>query len=302
MAIHDAKRLQNLVEYATNGHVAVAQQNLGSTTCSPLYKSWENTDLGTTLTAYAQSREIEFEIGVLEGKFDSKLASTVFAAGYLSQMIRLEIHRQFPNRFEGRILKRLFLGDVAYTALGAILNFEPQVTWLARSQLAAYRSGYYADSDLYPIYIFILRVLSDYIEKSEIEVAGAALTEPIFQNLFELWRTPSAQELVPACLAALDFHTHQSKQGNSSHFYEFEQGNWSRIPLEIWLIFKLRTRLGLANPVLDHPMMEGACGVIPVDCEFTPDEITNAVYQRMKHDEFDEIDIFSQMTKNQNTQ
>ena len=285
---NDLKTIRDLERFLSHGFVPVAPEYaVPEEAVVPPRMGWESY-VYSNLLAYANARELEFERGLVEGRIAWELASQVFAAAYLSHMIRLEIHRLFPLRLAGRTLKSLPMQDLAYTALGVVLGCEPQATRLVRAQLAAYRKGYYGNAKFYPIYLFILSVLADYVENSAIEVIDEAVQEPILQQLLASWRTPDAGHLAPVCLAALDFHTHRCKHDNLKNFYEFTEGNWTRIPIEIWLIFKLRQRLGLTNPVLDHPMMAGACGVVPPDVGFRADPLITAVYERMKQDGFDE--------------
>jgi hypothetical protein len=57
-------------------------------------------------------------------------------------------------------------------------------------------------------------------------------------------------------------------------FREFSNGTWSRTPLAILLVFKLRGLLGLRNPELDHPLMNSVLGKLPPDHQFVPDTFT----------------------------
>ena len=40
-----------------------------------------------------------------------------------------------------------------------------------------------------------------------------------------------------------------------TQYYEFESLHWTRTPFEILLVMKLRQKLGLQNPDLDHPLL-----------------------------------------------
>ena len=96
-------------------------------------------------------------------------------------------------------------------------------------------------------------------------------------------------------LAACDFHTHRFKIGKGKDFYEFENGDWTRTPFEILLVFKLRQKLGLKNPKLDHPLMNTALGELPPEVPFEP-MIGYAGAARMVREGYDEDTIYTTAT------
>jgi hypothetical protein len=291
-AAHDPKRAQDLEGYVADGLIPIPPEfAIPEQPVNPPRLSWQTSDLASRLSGYAMSRQFEFENSWISGEKNIDLASCGFAAAYLSQMIQLDNERLFPLRFGGRRLKALSLRSIPYVALGVVLGCEPQARILARAQLAAYRSGYFRDTAYYPIFVFILRLLANYLEEADIDIHGEALQEPVFLNLFEAWKFADAEDIAPLCLAALDIHTHRSKQGNAKNFYEFEQGDWIKIPIEIWLLFKLRELISLKNPSLDHPLMRGAGNISSTDSNFKADPLILAVYARMKRDGFDEGEI-----------
>lgn len=285
---HDSKRIQDLECYVADGVIPIPLEfAIPDQPVNPPRLSWQTTDLASRLSGYAMARQFEFEISWINGEKNSDLASCGFAAAYLSQMIQLDNERLFPLRFDGRRLKALSLRSIPYVALGVVLGCEPQARILAQGQLGAYRSGYFRDAAYYPIFIFILRLLADFFEGADIGVDGEASKEPVLLNLFKAWRAVDAEEIAPLCLAALDLHTHRCKQGNAKSFYEFEQGDWIRIPIEIWLLFRLRDLISLKNPSLDHPLMAGG-RILDAESIFKADPLISAVYARMKRDGFDE--------------
>ena len=168
------------------------------------------------------------------------------------------------------------MSNVVFTALGVIIGCEPQAHRLARMQLAAFRRDYFADKCHYPIFNFVLRVMADYLNEPQLVLEGDALDEPILNALFDVWRHPDPAALEYIALAACDFHTHRIKAGKGKNFHEFENGDWTRTPFEILLVFKLRQKLRLRNPKLDHPLMNTALGQLPTEVPFEPDELVCA--------------------------
>jgi hypothetical protein len=66
-----------------------------------------------------------------------------------------------------------------------------------------------------------------------------------------------------------------------------------RVPIEILLVFKLRSLIGLQNPHLEHPIMDTAFGILPPEIGFQPDLLTARVRARMSQDGYDEAEIVS---------
>ena len=99
--------------------------------------------------------------------------------------------------------------------------------------------------------------------------------------------------LVPACLAVCDVHTRLCEVACDTQATEFNNGEFSRTPIEILMIFKLRQRLGLHNPVIDHPLMQSPLGLLPDEVRFEsiaagPDDLIYRVRAKMMEDEYDE--------------
>lgn len=244
------------------------------------------------MIGYAHVRELEFEVRAVEGKLDEVLAMHAFASAYTSQVINLHVHNRFPMRFGGRRLGRLSQVSLPYTAMGVLLGL-PQAVNMARMQLAAYRRGDYLSPGVYPIYEFVLSLLRDYLDEPPLGRDDAVrVDETILLNLLERWRNPDPQELVAVLLDACDFHTQRCKTGKGTQYYEFESLHWTRTPFEILLVMKLRQKLGLQNPDLDHPLMNTALGVLPNEVPFAPDDLIARVRARMMQDGYDEQAIF----------
>lgn len=94
------------------------------------------------------------------------------------------------------------------------------------------------------------------------ELSGEALADPVFTGLFESWRTPDADALVPLCLAACDYHSYRCQQGDKSSFFKFERMTFTRTPNAMLVLFRLRAYLGLENPAIDHPLMNSPSGTL----------------------------------------
>jgi hypothetical protein len=267
---------------------------------TPPRKGWESfVDL--KLSHYGSMRLAEWEIaGIDRQRWDPDLVATAFSAVYLQQMIDLYIHLLFPIRHPGRVLQRMSFSQFSFTALGLVIGRHEEALRLARLQLAAFRKQYYNLILARPISAFIARILADYLGEPPVGVRGdpphllkgEIPADPVMQGLFNEWRAPDPEVLLPHCIAACDIHTHQAITGANSYRLEFGNGNWTRIPIAVLLVFKLRILLGLGNPQIDHPLMNSALGKLPSETDYKPDELVESVRARMMQDGYNEQEIW----------
>jgi hypothetical protein len=236
--------------------------------------------LDTDLSLVALLRLFEVERRGMAGEpFDTKSAVHAFAAEYTSQIIELELSSLALTRY-GEPRSFLLMDGMPFTALGLVVGCRTEATRLARAQLAGYQKGWFDGTDKVPVYTFILRILAAHLEEPVPKPGTNA--DPIFDALFDLWRSSSTDELAQVCLAACDSHTHRCVSG------EFENGNWTRLPIEILLLFKLRQLAGLQNPTLDHPLMNTPLGRLPSEARFEPDDLVKRVRARIAKHGYDE--------------
>lgn len=255
---------------------------------APETKPWQRLNL----FRYATFLLINFEKNALEHKYDVSFAQHTFACAYHWQLV------DYYSNYMGSILHkkesalRLNYTSLPYIALGVVIGCKEEAFRLARLILHAYRHALDDQKRFYPIFQFMLRILADYLNEPPHVIMGEALNEPIFNALFSLWREPDIEILASVCLAACDFHTHRCKPGSGKSFYEFEVVGWNWMPIEILLLFKLRQLLGLQNPVLNHPLMDTPLGVLPPEVAFEPDDLTRRVYERMRQDGYDDMEMY----------
>lgn len=261
-----------------------------------LVKKWENGFIFSYLGAHARRQLAKFEIkSIDENIWASTTARHLFSTMYTEQMGSLSWHAQFPSISNGRVLKALTVRSVICTAFGVVLGCA-EAFKLARMQLAAHRKEYYWDENDYPVFHFMFRILADFLGEPAPRAGGDAWCEPVFNSLYDAWRNPDPFDLTELCLAACDIHTFRSLPG-PRHHHSYEFADLRRTPIEILLLFKLRQRLGLENPVLDHPLMATALGELPNEVAFEADDLVTRVRARMMQDGYDEDAIFDVCTR-----
>lgn len=202
-----------------------------------------------------------------------------------------------PKRRNGEHMRFLSMDSVIFTALGVVIGNRREAFQLARLQIMAYHLKWYTAGDMteYPVFHFMLRILADYLKEPSIALQGAALKEPISNALFDLWRDPNTDVLIPVALAACDMHTWRTLPDGVKNFNEFSNGECTNTPIEILLLFKLRQLSGLHNPQLDHPLMNTPLGQLPDEVPFQPDDLIQRVRTRMESEGFDEVAIATEI-------
>lgn len=252
---------------------------------------------------YAGALSVRWELGmVVDGVHNAADAATVLNAMYLSKLKSVHIHflREKPSSApRGRINAR----DISFAAFGVATGQTALALRLARVLLQAVRNGFH-NPHFYGCFTSLtLRLFADYFGEPPVHVEGdpASLDkkevpgDPIVNGLLGVWRDPDPSVLAPHCLAVCDLHTHHAHHVGDSWWREYNS-EWSRTPVAVLLVLKLRELLGLQNPPIDHPMMDDmrpllAASLVPAE----PDDLIKAVRAQMEKDGFDERAVLADL-------
>lgn len=60
---------------------------------------------------------------------------------------------------------------------------------------------------------------------------------------------------------------------------------FSHVPVEIFMLFRLREQRGLLNPEVDHPLMKFPWSAMQTVPQAEPDELLSGIYRRLEQDE-----------------
>ena len=201
----------------------------------------------------------------------------------------------FPER-KGKLHMMSFVRMTNSMAFAFLLGWKEQGIYQGHLTYAALNRNYqlvmgYTEEHK-RAHVFMLRLFADW--------EGSGLTHdwppygydvPIYNGILEHWREPEPEVLRPWLLAACDRHSHEARFDTGKTFFDFGDYRLTRTPIEILLVFRLREYLGLANPVLDHPLMEAPFDRLPDPQPlFEPDEYMQGTLKRVREDwpKFDE--------------
>ncbi len=188
----------------------------------------------------------------------------------------------------------------AYAALGLIGGHVDDALRFIRIVCRGIQMNLHDDAFRGPITSFIWRILSEYAGESPVELAGdrsdiranEVRGDAIMNDLHKMWRQPDGAALQTLCVAACDVHTHHSFSEGVDPRREFSGMSWTRTPLAVLLVFKLRQLKDLAIPKVDHPLLDDFDLSVISTPPGKPDPIVDAVRAQMERGGFDERAVF----------
>lgn len=203
----------------------------------------------------------------------------------------------FPNHPRGGLFLFSMQAAAHMMATMAILGWKEGVIYQGYLTHAALNRNYQLELEYTEEHrraqAFMLRLFADWVGDVSHQWPAYAYDEPIYEMLLQHWRHSDPEALIPCLLAACDRHTHQAGKDTLKKFYDFNS-DWhlERVPVEILLLFRLREWEGLANPVLDHPLMLAPFDRLPPEQPVPElDELMQGVLKRAREDwpQYDEV-------------
>lgn len=284
-----------LLEYISTGLFSASR---GFPDVTPAYQLWETTYLETGLSVLAFRRIHSLELSCVKGGgFDISLAGNAVMYAYYSQLVIHHIFALQLKRFGRRGSGKRGMEVISFAVLALLIGRKD----VARNIFLLVSTSYKKDELVhrqYPVYCFILKMLSDYFDESLVISAGETDGDILFQRLYEEWKNPEHEFLKELCVKVCDYHLSRCKPDKGNKWYEFSNLSWSLWPIEINLLFKLRGLLGLENPDISHPLMSTALGQLPAENEFVMDDLLLQVLNRMERQGFDENEVFEKIYSN----
>lgn len=251
----------------------------------------------TDLNWYGSLRLWEWErAGIEDRRIDGLALGSALFAKHVAQIIDIHFYYRCQQRFGKRRHSPIHL-HADFTAIGMVSGWEGAVGW-AKLQVNIAQRGLIDKPLLGPVSAFVINVLAQYFEVPQVHIkidANRRLKDVAgdqdMQGLLDTWRNPDPDVLAPHCLAACNLHTHHSLPSSNKQYRELT-GLFTRTPIAVLLVFKLRELLGLENPTLEHPLIAGMEGRTPLTAtSLEVDDILLRVMRRMKLDGYDESQI-----------
>jgi hypothetical protein len=280
--------IANLCTYTENG---VFPLNCPLAEVVPPFESWENTDLYLNTMIASYCFYISYYLAqVSRGGKISDLGNS-FLYGYLAHQIHSYMLYQHSKRFGSLKSSSSLEWSIPQITFGYLLNEDERANRMARLAIKDFHVGRMRYRQ-YPVFTFILALLADYLDEAPVEFMGKASGATALQQLVSVWREPNPDDIRVLCLAACDIHTQRCRIDTAKEYFEFDSLYLYEWPIAINLLFKLREKLGLQNPDLDHPLMNSPLGKLPEVVPFEYDPLLLQVIERMKSQGFDEEKVF----------
>jgi hypothetical protein len=291
---HNVDWEKGLHEYAFTGEFS--KESLGNKPeVIPPWCQWELTrlEIGTRNWSLMHQRAIDLPALVGMPVSFSGLY-VMFKLSYISNLIGAHMHVLFSQRFGREYGNDFIMREVTFATLGFILNKDHEASRFFRLLIKSFNEQNFIYQG-YAIFDFMLRIVADYLGEPINPPTGKAATEELFHQLLQEWKNPDPEAIKELCLAACDYHTHRCKPDKGNEWNEFDNGAFSSWPIEMNLLFELRKRLGLQNPVLEHPLMDAPLANIPENLPCELDELSIKVFAKMKEQGFDEDEVFQRI-------
>lgn len=104
----------------------------------------------------------------------------------------------------------------------------------------------------------------------------------VYAQIFDVWNEPT--KLITALHAAADYHVQNLDLPpySDEDIFEFTGAPYDIFPVEIHAIYRVRQRLGLETPRIDHPLMNTPFGNPPKDIPEVDDPLLNRAIERVR--------------------
>ena len=155
---------------------------------------------------------------------------------------------------------------ICYAAFGLVATTHADAArQLARLQIEGVRRKLNSKhSSNGPSTRFMFHLLADHLGVPRVELRGdneelrsdEVACDSYLDQLLAVWRDPDPGRVAAPLVAACDAHTHHAFNNADNYRREFTSLSFIRTPIAALLVLRLREELRLANPEVDHPMME----------------------------------------------
>lgn len=196
----------------------------------------------------------------------------------LGDLLNFKTETAFPARF-GRNLRMMSIEQAAWIGLAAGMGAVEVVNRWAPLLVQAVRNGYILEYNQCGMHHFILRLWCA-AHGQDYPQTGYP-TYDVSEGILRIWDTPDTEQLAAWLVQLCNQHTQLSRP---KQFMDFVS-NFSHVPVEVFMLFRLREQRGLPNPEVDHPLMKFPWSALQPVQQAEPDELLSGIYRRLEQDE-----------------
>jgi hypothetical protein len=226
----------------------------------------------------------------LEGKPWEQAMSKALGYQLFGHQLDFFWHRQFRLIFPEHPRPLRLMN---WTAMTEVMAISFVIGWIDKGAYQGYLThlalnrGYQLETSYVGhhrrTHAFMLRLFSAFSGDVSHEWPSFARDEPIYEFILEQWDVDDPELLVPWLLSACDRHTHEARPDTEK--LQRDCSNFPQTPLEILLLFRLRSLVGLKNPQLDHPLMASPFDrPVVSQPDYIPDELMMGTLNRVRVD------------------
>lgn len=190
--------------------------------------------------------------------------------------IRCRTFDREKNKIKARNLTSSIINAGQCGVMCLALNAEAKSVWMAQRLQQSRVDGSIGPWE-WPtatprLAIALHRYLAGQKEVSDLESG-------IYKDVFEHWN--NSGKLQEALLAAAEYHANNLRDRGDTYLAEFTHPPIDIFPAELVSIQRVREKLGLETPEIDHPLMKTPLANPPRDLKFAPDELLTKVIEKV---------------------
>lgn len=196
----------------------------------------------------------------------------------LSCALEFLLESEFPN-LHGKKRCGMSIGEACWIGLAASTGDMEMADRWAALLVRAVGQGFVRDADFKGLNHFILRLWC--------AARGRAYPDQkyprydVSEGVLEMWDTSDVETLGQWLVELCNQHTRLTAKRD---FMDFSN-EFSHIPVEVLMLFRLREQIGLSNPEVNHPIMTFPWSRLWPASAVQPDALLAGICQRLEQDE-----------------
>jgi hypothetical protein len=191
--------------------------------------------------------------------------------------IRCRSYDRLPNKFRADELSAPIIDAGQCGILCMALGAWTEADWMAHRLQQSRTDGSISPWTWYHavprLVIALQRLLAGQRDVSDLELG-------VYRNIFAQWDNQA--NLRQALLDAANYHVENLRDKSNADIAEFTHPPMDIVPAELIAIQRVREKLGLETPAIDHPLMETPFANPPSNLRPEPDELLSQVLDKVR--------------------